>query len=57
MFCRVMNGFLEFIVWELKFEGDIIMEGFVVSIFIVGVFLGSVIGGVFVDKFGWWSMF
>ncbi|KAG0558406.1 hypothetical protein M758_10G024400 [Ceratodon purpureus] len=48
----VMNGPLESIARELKFEGDTIMEGFVVSIFIVGAFLGSVGGGVFADKLG-----
>lgn len=48
----VMNGPLESIARELKFEGDTIMEGFVVSIFIVGAFLGSVIGGVLADKLG-----
>jgi MFS family permease len=50
--CRVMNGPLESIARELKFEGDTIMEGFVVSIFIVGAFLGSVGGGVLADKLG-----
>ena len=49
---RVMNGPLESIARELKFEGDTIMEGLVVSIFIVGAFLGSVGGGVLADKLG-----
>ncbi|XP_024384067.1 probable plastidic glucose transporter 1 [Physcomitrium patens] len=53
----VMNGPLESIARELKFEGDTIMEGFVVSIFIVGAFLGSVIGGVLADKLGRRSTF
>jgi sugar porter (SP) family MFS transporter len=48
----VMNGPLESIARELKFEGDTIMEGFVVSIFIVGAFLGSVGGGVLADSLG-----
>ncbi len=50
--CRVMNGPLESIARELKFEGDTIMQGFVVSIFIVGAFIGSISGGVLADKVG-----
>lgn len=48
----VMNGPLESIARELKFEGDTIMQGFVVSIFIVGAFIGSISGGVLADKVG-----
>jgi MFS family permease len=47
-----MNGPLESIARELKFDGDTIMEGFVVSIFVVGAFIGSVGGGVLADTLG-----
>lgn len=47
-----MNGPLESIARELKFDGDTIMEGFVVSIFVVGAFTGSVGGGVLADTLG-----
>ena len=47
-----MNGPLESIARELKFEGDTILQGFVVSTFIVGAFLGSVGGGVVADTLG-----
>ncbi|EFJ37802.1 hypothetical protein SELMODRAFT_437383 [Selaginella moellendorffii] len=48
----VINGPLESIARELGFDGDTIMQGFVVSIFIVGAFAGSVSGGVLADKIG-----
>jgi MFS family permease len=47
-----MNGPLTSIAHDLKFEGDTIMEGFVVSTFLVGAFIGSVSGGVLADKVG-----
>lgn len=48
----VMNGPLTSIAHELKFEGDTIVEGFVVSTFLLGAFLGSIGGGVLADKIG-----
>lgn len=48
----VMNGPLTSIAHDLKFEGDTIMEGIVVSTFLVGAFLGSISGGVLADKVG-----
>jgi MFS family permease len=52
VFCRVMNGPIVSIARELGFEGNSILEGFVVSIFIAGAFLGSISAGFLVDKFG-----
>lgn len=51
-FFRVMNGPIISIARELGFEGNSILEGFVVSIFIVGAFLGSIFCGSIVDKLG-----
>lgn len=50
--CRVMNGPIVSIARELGFEGNSILEGLVVSIFIVGAFLGSICSGSLVDKLG-----
>lgn len=50
--CRVMNGPIVSIARELGFEGNSILEGLVVSIFIVGAFLGSICCGTIVDKLG-----
>jgi hypothetical protein len=50
--CRVMNGPLQSIAQELKFKGDTIIEGFVLSIFIVGAFEASVGGSVLASKLG-----
>ncbi|XP_021724965.1 probable plastidic glucose transporter 1 isoform X2 [Chenopodium quinoa] len=48
----VMNGPIASVARELGFEGNSIIEGLVVSIFIVGAFIGSLISGALVDKFG-----
>ncbi|KAH9620983.1 hypothetical protein KSS87_008850 [Heliosperma pusillum] len=48
----VMNGPIVSVARELGFEGSTILEGLVVSIFIVGAFIGSFISGSVVDKFG-----
>ncbi|KAL6287306.1 hypothetical protein ACE6H2_011696 [Prunus campanulata] len=48
----VMNGPIISIARELGFEGNSILEGLVVSIFIVGAFLGSIGCGFIVDKLG-----
>ncbi|XVF81581.1 hypothetical protein PTKIN_Ptkin15bG0166600 [Pterospermum kingtungense] len=48
----VMNGPIVSIARELGFEGDPILEGLVVSIFIAGAFVGSVSCGSLVDKLG-----
>ncbi|MFS7995251.1 putative major facilitator, sugar transporter, major facilitator superfamily [Helianthus anomalus] len=48
----VMNGPILSIAKELGFEGNSILEGFVVSVFIVGAFLGSAGAGYVVDKLG-----
>lgn len=48
----IMNGPLISIAHDLKFEGDTIMEGFVVSTFLLGAFIGSISGGVLADKIG-----
>lgn len=50
--CRVMNGPVVSIAQELGFEGNSILEGLVVSIFIVGAFIGSVSSGSLVDRLG-----
>lgn len=47
-----MNGPIVSIARELGFEGNSILEGLVVSIFIVGAFLGSIGCGFIVDKLG-----
>lgn len=52
MFCRVMNGPIVSIARELGFEGNSILEGLVVSIFIAGAFVGSISSGSLVDKLG-----
>ncbi|KFK42829.1 hypothetical protein AALP_AA1G044800 [Arabis alpina] len=49
----VMNGPIVSIARELGFEGNSILEGLVVSIFIAGAFLGSISSGLLVDKFGY----
>ncbi|XP_062150675.1 probable plastidic glucose transporter 1 isoform X2 [Alnus glutinosa] len=48
----VMNGPIVSIARELGFEGNSILEGLVVSIFIVGAFVGSISAGSLVDKLG-----
>ncbi|KDP30801.1 hypothetical protein JCGZ_13744 [Jatropha curcas] len=48
----VMNGPILSIARELGFEGDPILEGLVVSIFICGAFIGSISSGSLVDKLG-----
>ncbi|KAJ7964801.1 Plastidic glucose transporter like [Quillaja saponaria] len=48
----VMNGPIISIAHELGFEGNSIVEGLVVSIFIVGAFIGSLGCGSLVDKLG-----
>lgn len=48
----VMNGPIISIAKELGFEGNSILEGLVVSIFIGGAFIGSIGSGFFVDKLG-----
>ncbi|XP_039036957.1 probable plastidic glucose transporter 1 isoform X2 [Hibiscus syriacus] len=48
----VMNGPIISIARELGFEGDPILEGLVVSIFIAGAFIGSISCGSMVDKLG-----
>ncbi|KAJ8899443.1 hypothetical protein K2173_018417 [Erythroxylum novogranatense] len=48
----VMNGPIVSVARELGFEGDSILEGFVVSIFIAGAFIGSICSGSIVDKLG-----
>ncbi|XP_074280869.1 putative plastidic glucose transporter 1 isoform X2 [Silene latifolia] len=48
----VMNGPIVSVARELGFEGSTILEGLVVSIFIVGAFIGSFVSGSLVDKFG-----
>lgn len=52
MFCRVMNGPIVSVARELGFEGNRILEGLVVSIFIAGAFVGSISSGSLVDKLG-----
>ncbi|XP_059449226.1 probable plastidic glucose transporter 1 isoform X3 [Corylus avellana] len=48
----VMNGPIVSIARELGFEGNSILEGLVVSIFIAGAFVGSISAGSLVDKLG-----
>lgn len=48
----VMNGPIVSIARELGFEGNSILEGLVVSIFIAGAFIGSITSGSLVDKLG-----
>ncbi|XP_021275365.1 probable plastidic glucose transporter 1 [Herrania umbratica] len=48
----VMNGPIISIAQELGFEGDPILEGLVVSIFIAGAFVGSISCSSLVDKLG-----
>ncbi|XP_052179090.1 probable plastidic glucose transporter 1 [Diospyros lotus] len=48
----VMNGPIISIARELGFEGNSILEGLVVSIFIVGAFIGSIGSGMLVDRLG-----
>ncbi|KAG2716923.1 hypothetical protein I3760_03G149700 [Carya illinoinensis] len=48
----VMNGPIVSIARELGFEGNSILEGLVVSIFIAGAFVGSISSGSLVDKLG-----
>jgi len=48
-----MNGPIVSIARELGFEGNSILEGLVVSIFIAGAFIGSIVAGPLVDKFGY----
>ncbi|KAG8640572.1 hypothetical protein MANES_13G066800v8 [Manihot esculenta] len=48
----VMNGPIVSVARELGFEGDPILEGLVVSIFIAGAFIGSISSGLLMDKLG-----
>lgn len=48
----VMNGPIVSVARDLGFEGNSILEGLVVSIFIAGAFIGSLVSGSLVDKFG-----
>ncbi|KAH9793403.1 putative plastidic glucose transporter 1 [Citrus sinensis] len=48
----VMNGPIVSIAKELGFEGNPILEGLVVSIFIAGAFVGSISSGSLADKLG-----
>ncbi|XP_026392758.1 probable plastidic glucose transporter 1 [Papaver somniferum] len=48
----VMNGPIVSIAHELGFEGNSLLEGLVVSIFIAGAFIGSISSGSLVDKLG-----
>lgn len=48
----VMNGPIEDIAKELGFQGNPLLQGLVVSIFIVGAFFGSLGSSALVDKFG-----
>ncbi|KAI3948903.1 hypothetical protein MKX01_022317 [Papaver californicum] len=48
----VMNGPIVSIAHELGFEGNALLEGLVVSIFIAGAFIGSISSGSLVDKLG-----
>ncbi|KAL5573435.1 hypothetical protein UlMin_023032 [Ulmus minor] len=48
----VMNGPIISVARELGFEGNSILEGLVVSIFIAGAFIGSIFSGSIVDKLG-----
>eukprot|EP00249_Psilotum_nudum_P008610 c21400_g1_i3 orf=154-1119(+) len=48
----IVNGPLTSIARDLSFEGNTIMEGLVVSIFLVGAFFGSISGGILADKIG-----
>ncbi|KAL1212346.1 putative plastidic glucose transporter 1 [Cardamine amara subsp. amara] len=48
----VMNGPIVSIARELGFEGNSILEGLVVSIFIAGAFIGSIASGPLLDKLG-----
>ncbi|KAL3714710.1 hypothetical protein ACJRO7_006590 [Eucalyptus globulus] len=48
----VMNGPIVSIARELGFEGNPIIEGLVVSIFIAGAFIGSISCGSLVDRLG-----
>ncbi|CAM6082925.1 unnamed protein product [Calypogeia fissa] len=48
----VINGPLNSIAKELHFDGNTLVEGFVVSIFIVGAFIGSISGGILSDAIG-----
>lgn len=48
----IINGPLDAIARELNFEGDTLAKGFVVSIFIVGAFVGCISGGVLSDVIG-----
>lgn len=47
-----MNGPIVTIAQELGFEGNTILEGLVVSIFIAGAFLGGITSSSLVDKLG-----
>ncbi|KAF9590098.1 hypothetical protein IFM89_030846 [Coptis chinensis] len=49
----VMNGPIVSIARELGFEGNSLLEGLVVSIFIIGAFIGSITSGSVVDRFGY----
>uniref|UniRef100_A0A2P2IWX2 Uncharacterized protein MANES_13G066800 n=1 Tax=Rhizophora mucronata TaxID=61149 RepID=A0A2P2IWX2_RHIMU len=48
----VMNGPIVSVARELGFEGDPILEGLVVSMFIAGAFIGSICSGSLVDRLG-----
>ncbi|KAL5988061.1 hypothetical protein ACLOJK_035824 [Asimina triloba] len=57
MFCRVMNGPIVSVARELGFEGNPLLEGLVVSIFIAGAFIGSLSSGSLVDSLGFQRTF
>lgn len=48
----IINGPLESMARELGFDNDKILQGLVVSIFVVGAFVGSIGGGILTDKIG-----
>ncbi|XP_057762920.1 probable plastidic glucose transporter 1 isoform X3 [Arachis stenosperma] len=48
----VMNGPIVSVARELGFDGNSFLEGLVVSIFIAGAFIGSLIAGPLADKLG-----
>ncbi|XP_057953901.1 probable plastidic glucose transporter 1 isoform X3 [Malania oleifera] len=48
----VMNGPIVSIARELGFEGNSLLEGLVVSIFVIGAFIGSISSGSLCDKLG-----
>ena len=49
---RIFNGPLDSVAAELGFANDTLVQGFVVSIFLVGAFIGSFGGGLLADLVG-----